>query len=221
MPSNQELIVGTNQLNNGVSPYDFASKLAVSPEFLRAHPNVKSFVDGLYLDVLGRTPDPAGEQFWIGQLQGRQLGPLQVAKKFVTSPGSYLVNGTIASDILTSMQGYDLRYSVTPPWNSVISGATDTVNGYTGTLTSNTAIITMNVSGNGRYRLNLTVKNTGNQPIRSFTLIANGGTFQVNGTQFLTIRGFTANYGQNFWAYVDFNAQARQVSVNLTWSSNA
>ena len=44
----------------------------------------KLYIDAIYEALLDRKPDAAGEEFWVGQLQGQQT-PLQVANDFTGS----------------------------------------------------------------------------------------------------------------------------------------
>jgi hypothetical protein len=53
----------------GANEDDVAAALMTSPEYLANHPDIGSFVTGLYVDVFGRAPDQAGMTFWEGMLQ--------------------------------------------------------------------------------------------------------------------------------------------------------
>jgi hypothetical protein len=48
-------------------------------------PWAKRLVDELYLEVLGRTADPVGESFWVGQVMGHGQGPVAIAQSLLGS----------------------------------------------------------------------------------------------------------------------------------------
>lgn len=48
-------------------------------------PWAKRLVDELYLEVLGRTADPAGESYWINQVMGAGQGPVDIARSLLAS----------------------------------------------------------------------------------------------------------------------------------------
>ena len=70
-------------LLSGVSEANVARTLLTSEEYRRSHPTAESFINGLYRDVLGRTPDAAGLSFWTRA--ARFLGRNEIAKRFLYS----------------------------------------------------------------------------------------------------------------------------------------
>jgi hypothetical protein len=76
-----------NALLHGIVEQDVARAFLVSPEYARTHPDVGTFVQGLYADILGGAPDPGGLAFWSqvagSGLQG--LGPAMAAQGLLTS----------------------------------------------------------------------------------------------------------------------------------------
>jgi hypothetical protein len=46
---------------------------------------VTAFVDGLYTDVLQRAPDPAGEAYWVNQIERYDLLPAKITFSFLAS----------------------------------------------------------------------------------------------------------------------------------------
>ncbi len=53
--------------------------------FLGGPIGVQSFVDGLYVDVLQRPPDPAGVAYWTGQIENFDLLPAKITFSFLES----------------------------------------------------------------------------------------------------------------------------------------
>ena len=45
----------------------------------------KRLVDELYLEVLGRNADSAGEAYWVDQVMGRGQGPVAIARSLLAS----------------------------------------------------------------------------------------------------------------------------------------
>jgi autotransporter-associated beta strand protein len=75
-----------NALVSGLSAADVAVGFLTSPEYTAAHPTNASYVNGLYVDVLGRQQaDPAGLAFWQGVLQQGIENRTQVAFSFLSS----------------------------------------------------------------------------------------------------------------------------------------
>jgi hypothetical protein len=74
------------KIHAGLTDAELAASLASSPEFyLTAGGGTNlGFVDALYRVVLGRTPDSAGETFWVNKLAGGAT-TYSVALGFVTS----------------------------------------------------------------------------------------------------------------------------------------
>lgn len=78
-PSNQERSDAVNDLVQGVSRFDLASALSLSPEWAGVE------IDDLYVIVFSRPADAAGRAFWLEQMvDGRRLQ--SVAAEFYGSP---------------------------------------------------------------------------------------------------------------------------------------
>ncbi len=66
---------------------DLRSSILASDEFLGVHGGTGAgFVTGLYLDLLGRYPDPAGTAQWVGLYQSGAATRFQIADAILTSP---------------------------------------------------------------------------------------------------------------------------------------
>jgi hypothetical protein len=61
-----------NAFEAGMTETDVALGILASPEYSQNHSTVAAFVNALYADVLGRTPDPAGLAFWTNLAQTAQ-----------------------------------------------------------------------------------------------------------------------------------------------------
>ncbi len=59
-----------------------------SDEYALAGGDNEGFVRNLYRDLLGRTPDAAGLDYWVGQMNAGRAGPPDVAAGFYVSPES-------------------------------------------------------------------------------------------------------------------------------------
>jgi hypothetical protein len=59
-----------NQFLGGADESAVLQGFLTSSEFLAAHPDNTNYVQELYLDLLGRTPDMAGNAYWVGLLNG-------------------------------------------------------------------------------------------------------------------------------------------------------
>ncbi len=57
-----------NQFLGGADEADVLQGFLTSGEFQAAHTDVNLFVQDMYLDLLGRTPDAAGSAYWLGLL---------------------------------------------------------------------------------------------------------------------------------------------------------
>jgi len=68
-PDPDGLAFQVNLLNHGVKPVDVQRGIIASPEFQNAHVSNVSYVDALYVDILGRAPDAAGEAYWVSALE--------------------------------------------------------------------------------------------------------------------------------------------------------
>ena len=66
---------------------DVHASILGSDEFFAAHGGTAAgFLAGLYQDVLGRSPDPAGLQQWLAAYNSGTLTRFQIARTFLTSP---------------------------------------------------------------------------------------------------------------------------------------
>jgi len=74
-PDKAGYIFWTDQLARGATRIAVAESFFVSEEYNKEFPDDKSFVDSLYYNILNRQPDPAGEEYWIGQLSGSKNIP--------------------------------------------------------------------------------------------------------------------------------------------------
>ena len=72
-------------LLNGASEESVAEAILDSPEYQTAHQAPGALVQGLYQDILGRTPDAAGYADWNSAL-GSGVSPQEVIAGFVGSP---------------------------------------------------------------------------------------------------------------------------------------
>lgn len=85
-----------SQLKDGMSLGAIAASFFVQPEAAAAYPagqSTQTFVTQVYNNVLGRGPDPAGLDYWAGQLQSGSVGK----------------NGFLLA-IINGAQGTDLTY---------------------------------------------------------------------------------------------------------------
>jgi hypothetical protein len=73
-----------NALLGGASEADVARDFLTSPEYQQAHTGTTAYLFGLYADVLGRTPDPAGLDDWQAAAQAG-MSPAQIADAFLHS----------------------------------------------------------------------------------------------------------------------------------------
>lgn len=84
-----------NSYRTGQSLQSIAAEFTRSGEWVDrfgANPTRASLVDALYLNVLGRSPDAAGEQFWVDQLNRRSTASVLVS--FSESPENIKRTGT-------------------------------------------------------------------------------------------------------------------------------
>jgi Ca2+-binding RTX toxin-like protein len=74
--------------DNGFSLLDVARNFVASAEFGAKYgsaPNPTSVVSSFYSNVLGRTGDPSGVAFWVGEIT-RGAEPAQILRQFAESP---------------------------------------------------------------------------------------------------------------------------------------
>jgi hypothetical protein len=74
-------------LRSGGSPVGVAVALVTSPEYVHAHSSARSFVTGLYHDVLRRRPHPGGLATWVGLARAHPDDRVALAKAFLSAPG--------------------------------------------------------------------------------------------------------------------------------------
>jgi hypothetical protein len=77
-----------NALLAGASENDVVVDFLTSGEYTASHPDVASYVTGLYADLLSRSPDAAGFAFWSQILQTGSRSRGAVAYYFLTSTES-------------------------------------------------------------------------------------------------------------------------------------
>ena len=63
-----------NGIHHGLSAYSLIDSFVRSPEFLNTYGNLDdtAFITRVYLNVLGRAPDPGGLAYWLGALSAGQ-----------------------------------------------------------------------------------------------------------------------------------------------------
>jgi hypothetical protein len=85
----------------GTTEETVEASLLDSAEFQQRNPLFKSFVDGLYQNVLDRSADSAGESYWTNALDAGRVTASKVIQTFVNSTESHtiLVN-SLYSDFL-------------------------------------------------------------------------------------------------------------------------
>ncbi len=79
---------------HGTTVAQIADGIVTSTEFIgnnitagnTGDQNQNQFVTALYEDVLGRSPDPGGLAYWVGEISSNTLTVQQVATDFVNSP---------------------------------------------------------------------------------------------------------------------------------------
>lgn len=89
-PDPAGLAAWRDALDAGATVQQIAQSFTATPEFqaLYGGPNASAaaLVDGLYRNTLDRAPDPAGQSYWVQQLQSGTLTPAQVVFSFSESP---------------------------------------------------------------------------------------------------------------------------------------
>jgi hypothetical protein len=86
-PEGNALVYWTNFLLNGGSELNFKAALLASPEYQSLHASDTLFVQSLYTDILGRSADTGGENFWVQALP--TSGHAGVVNALLRSPESY------------------------------------------------------------------------------------------------------------------------------------
>jgi hypothetical protein len=74
----------TNAFLYGASEERVIEGILTSAEYQQAHAGTTAYLFGLYADVLGRTPDPAGLDYWQAAAQSG-MSPAQIANGFLGS----------------------------------------------------------------------------------------------------------------------------------------
>jgi hypothetical protein len=72
----------------GASEIDVQRAIVTSGEYQVAHGSNAGFLTGLYVDILGRTPDSRGHANWLRQLNSG-VSRARVAQAFLTSTEAY------------------------------------------------------------------------------------------------------------------------------------
>lgn len=84
-----------------------------------------TFVTQLYQDLLTRTPDPAGYNYWTGQLNNNSLSRSQVAQQFFQSPEFYNT-GLLVIKYYVAALGRDPDYAGWNYWFSQLQARAQT-----------------------------------------------------------------------------------------------
>jgi hypothetical protein len=85
VPDAAGLSYWVSQMQNGLTDEQLEASFIGSPEFYEASGGTaKGWVDAMYTDLLGRSPDSAGEAYWIQQL-GQGVSRASVAYGFAAS----------------------------------------------------------------------------------------------------------------------------------------
>lgn len=79
-----------NAMLGGMTEEDAMVAFMNTPEYLLHNPTNVSFVVGIYRDLLGRSPDSAGQTFWVNQLLTGALSTTGVARALVNSHERHL-----------------------------------------------------------------------------------------------------------------------------------
>ena len=103
-PDTEGLGYWIKQVDNGANiTTDVAAFFVTSPEFVAkygANPSVASYVDNLYLNVLGRPGEAGGVAYWNQELSAGRITRAAVLEAFATLPeGAALVADAIANGI--------------------------------------------------------------------------------------------------------------------------
>ncbi len=83
------------QVEAGLAPRKLAEAFVGSREFVDrfgAAPEPDDFVDALYTNILGRVPDGAGREFWVGQIEDRAVDEADALLAFTDSPENLALN---------------------------------------------------------------------------------------------------------------------------------
>lgn len=110
------LIYWTNFILNGGSELDFKAALLASPEYQSLHASDTLFVQSLYNDILGRSADTAGENFWVQALP--TSGHAGVVSALLRSPESYR---RLINDAYQTFLGRTVDNSSANYWLNLIS----------------------------------------------------------------------------------------------------
>lgn len=80
--------IWVRQFLSGQSEIDVQRGFLMSREYQTAHDSNPGFLTGLYVDILSRTPDPAGQDVWLRRMNSG-VSRAQVAQSFLTSEEAY------------------------------------------------------------------------------------------------------------------------------------
>lgn len=85
-PKKDEIPTAVTLVPNGTSDYDLLAKILGTNDFYQGYGGTNAgFVTGLYRTLLGREPEPAGLQSWVGRLDAGQTR-IQVIETFERTP---------------------------------------------------------------------------------------------------------------------------------------
>jgi hypothetical protein len=101
------------QIANGATIEQVRLSFIGSPEYFQVHGGTsKGAVDALYKDVLARSVDTAGEQYWVQQLDSHQISFYQLAAGILYSEEGreHLVSGFYQDILGRQAPSADLAY---------------------------------------------------------------------------------------------------------------
>lgn len=114
------------QLDAGRGLVHAALQFANSPEFVREYGSLNNgaFVDLVYLNVLGRTPDPTGRTFWVSRLDNGVANRGQVMINFSES-SEYTRQQTNAVQVFRMFRGMRQRFPSTTEFFGLLDPITN------------------------------------------------------------------------------------------------
>jgi hypothetical protein len=135
-PSPAELQADVEQYRETGSFVGLTEAVLSSPEYLARRtgaPSNDAFVRGLYADVLGRAPDPAGAASWLANL-GQGMSRAAVAAEFVQSPEAVIHTGTATPEPPPPPRGGSREPAVRAPAGGVLAVGDSVMLGASGAL---------------------------------------------------------------------------------------
>ncbi len=88
-PTQSDIAFWQGYLSDGNSDADLISSIIASPEYYDISGGTdQGFIDQVYFDVLGRTPDTDGNNFFLNNLDSGRQDRFDVAQEIFTSPES-------------------------------------------------------------------------------------------------------------------------------------